>query len=84
MKHAGEAALDRLEPVLKRIRALDGLKEKKRGTFYRGSIAFLHFHEDLAGMFADVKVGGDFIRMKANTAREIDALIREMKRELTR
>jgi hypothetical protein len=84
MKHAGEAALDRLEPVLKRIRALDGLKEKKRGTFYRGSSAFLHFHEDPAGMFADVKVGGDFIRMKANKAREIDALIREMKRELTR
>jgi hypothetical protein len=35
------------------------LKEKKRGVFYLGSRAFLHFHEDPAGLFADVRLAGD-------------------------
>ena len=34
MKHAGPEALDQLEPILEEIRRLDGLKEKKRGSFY--------------------------------------------------
>ena len=41
MKHAGAEALDRAEPLLKEIRRRDGLKEKTRGNFYRGSRAFL-------------------------------------------
>jgi hypothetical protein len=54
MKHAGPEALDQLEPILAELRKLPGLKEKKRGAFYRGSSGFLHFHEDPAGFFADV------------------------------
>lgn len=83
MKHAGPAALDALDPILAHLRSLDGLKEKKRGTFYRGSNAFLHFHEDPAGFFADIKVDGDFIRLPVNNRKEIDALIREARRALT-
>jgi hypothetical protein len=83
MKHAGPAALDALEPVLAQLRALDGLKEKSRGTFYRGSSAFLHFHEDPAGPFADLKKEGDFVRMRVRTGAEIATLIREAKRALT-
>ena len=82
MKHAGAAALDALEPVLTQIRALEGLKEKSRGAFYRKSKGFLHFHEDPAGMFADLKKGDDFVRMPINTRAEIAALIRETKRAL--
>ena len=82
MKHAGPAALDALEPILEQLRTLSGLKEKNRGTFYRGSKAFLHFHEDPAGFFADIKVGGDFIRLPVNNRKEIDALIREARRAL--
>jgi len=77
MKHAGPHALDGIEPMLARLRKLDGLKEKSRGTFYRGSSAFLHFHEDPAGMFADIKIGGEFVRMPVNTRGEIDALVRK-------
>jgi hypothetical protein len=84
MKHAGAAALDALEPVLAQIRALEGLKEKSRGAFYRKSKGFLHFHEDPAGMFADLKKGDDFVRMRVNTSAEIAALIRETKRALAR
>jgi hypothetical protein len=84
MKHAGPEALDRIEPILARLRKLDGLREKSRGTFYRGTSAFLHFHEDPAGMFADLKVGGEFVRMPANTRGEIGALIRKAAAELKR
>ncbi len=84
MKHAGPDALDRIEPVLARLRKLDGVREKSRGTFYRGSSAFLHFHEDPAGMFADLKVGGEFVRLRVNSAAEIEALMRKAAAALKR
>lgn len=65
MKHASPATLDGLEPLLAEIRTLDGLKEKSRGIFYLKSRAFLHFHEDPKGLFADVRdaSGRDFERI---------------------
>lgn len=66
MKHAGEAALDQLDPLLAALRAaFPPLVEKKRGVFYLKSKAFLHFHEDPAGLFADVRdaTGKDFERI---------------------
>ncbi len=84
MKHAGSGALDALEPVLAELRRLDGLKEKKRGCFYRGSSAFLHFHEDPAGFFADVKLdGAEFVRLRVSTRKEVADLIRKTKRALS-
>jgi hypothetical protein len=70
MKHAGPAVLDALEPLLREVRSLQGLVEKKHGIFYRKSQAFLHFHEDAAGIFADVKLGPDYTRMRVSTAAE--------------
>ena len=78
MKHATPAALDRLEGLLVQLRTLP-LKEKSRGVFYRKSKAFLHFHEDPAGLFADIRNadGSDFERIKvdepAGAARLIEA-----------
>ena len=51
MKHATAPALDRLEPMLAKVRGHRGLKEKSRGVFYFKSKAVLHFHEDPAGLF---------------------------------
>lgn len=80
MKHATAAALDRLEPVLAELRRLDGLKEKSRGVFYRASKAFLHFHEDPAGLFADVRnAGGDFDRYRVETDAERAAFVAAVK-----
>jgi hypothetical protein len=77
MKHAGPDALDQLEPILAEIRKLNGLKEKKRGTFYCGSSAFLHFHEDPAGFFADLKIDGeDFERFPVNSKAQIQTMLR--------
>jgi len=72
VKHAGPAALDQLEPLLVEMRKCGGLRERKRGAFYRGGSGFLHFHEDPGGFFADVKLeaGGDFIRFRVSTAAE--------------
>jgi len=81
VKHAGDKALDALEPILLRLRGVEGLRERKRGAFYRKS-AFLHFHEDPAGFFADLKCGKDFVRFPVNTRGEIEAFIREVKRAL--
>jgi hypothetical protein len=82
MKHAGPQALERLEPLIARIRLLPGLVEKSRGAFYRKSRAFLHFHEDppshedLAGLFADIRVeGDDFERIDVTEADGADRLV---------
>lgn len=76
MKHAGPAALDQLEPLLLRLRALPGLKEKARGVFYRRGRAFLHFHEDRSGLHADLRLAGDdFSRFRVQDETERDALL---------
>lgn len=65
MKHATPATLDVLEPLLAQIRGSAGLKETSRGIFYRKGRAFLHFHEDPKGLFADLRDadGLDFERI---------------------
>jgi hypothetical protein len=76
VKHAGPEALDRLEPILREIRKIEGFTEKKRGTFYCLGSAMLHFHEDPAGFFADLKIDGEFERFAVNSKREVAALLR--------
>jgi hypothetical protein len=75
MKHATSAALEGLSDLLDQIRTKDGIKEKKPGIFYRKSKSFLHFHEDPAGLFADLSVGADFDRYPVNTWQEWKALL---------
>jgi len=67
MRHAGSAALDSVEELLAAVRSHAELREKKRGTFYCRGSGFLHFHEDPAGMFADLKIDGAFERFAVNT-----------------
>jgi hypothetical protein len=79
MKHAGAVALDALEPLLCEIRSVPSLTERKRGVFYRKSQAFLHFHEDLAGIFADLREASGWLRLPANTAAERRDLLRRIR-----
>lgn len=77
MKHAGAASLATLAPLLEQLRALAPLTERKPGTFYLRSKAFLHFHEDALGLFADLKRDGTgFERFAVNSAAEQEALFR--------
>jgi hypothetical protein len=79
MKHASLATLQQLEPLLVRIRGIAGLVERKPGTFYRRSSAFLHFHEDAAGLFADVKLNGvEFERLPVSSTNQRAAFWRAL------
>ena len=75
VRHARAATLDRLEPLLHELRNVPGLNERTRGVFYRRSKAFLHFHEDAAGIHADIRLGDDFERFRAETDGERGALL---------
>jgi hypothetical protein len=76
-------ALDALEPLLVELRKLDGLTERKRGVFYRGSSAFLHLHEDPAGFFADAKLGPAWRRFDVTTPKLRREFVRALKRALS-
>jgi hypothetical protein len=77
MKHAGPQTLAELEPLLVKLRAVAGLVERKPGTFYLRSSAFLHFHEDPAGVFADVKLDGSSFERRPLRAPQDHALLIE-------
>lgn len=83
MKHAGKDALDRLEPLLRQIREITGFKEKTRGVFYAKSRAALHFHEDSAGLFADLRLPRevDFARLKVDDPEGQSALLARLVRD---
>ncbi len=70
MKHAGRETLAKIEPLLARLRGMAELKEKTPGTFYFKSRAFLHFHEDPAGLYADIRAedGAGFDRIQVDDA----------------
>jgi hypothetical protein len=76
VKHATAASLDRLERLLGELRGLGALKEKARGVFYLRSKAALHFHEDPAGLFVDIRTGPEWERMAVNTGAEQARLLR--------
>jgi hypothetical protein len=84
VKHATQAAFDLLDDVLEQLRRLPGLKEKSRGTFYVKAGAFLHFHEDPAGLFADLKESGDWVRYPVNTKAEKKRLVEQARTILGR
>ena len=79
MKHATNEALDKLEDFLTEVRKLVHLKEKKRGIFYLKSTAFLHFHEDAAGLFADIRCNESFRRFPVNSVAEKKVLLSEIR-----
>jgi len=86
MKHAGPASLDALEPLLAEIRQRAGadpkIVEKKRGSFYCKGKAWLHFHEDPAGYFADLKGPDDWLRMRVSEAGERQVLMAAINEQL--
>ena len=98
MKHATPEHLEKNAALLDELRAhlIDpadgqartvrtwGCKEKKLGVFYRKSRAFLHFHEDDGGLFADVRVSGtEFDRLPCRNKKELRALIKHIDVGLT-
>jgi hypothetical protein len=44
--------------------------ERRPGIFYVAGRAFLHFHEDAAGLFADLRLDSDWQRFPVNNPDE--------------
>lgn len=83
MKHASERALRELQPLLAALRQLDPLVERTPGAFYLKSRAFLHFHEDPSGLYADVKLDlATFTRLRVSTQEEQAQLLQQVRRTL--
>jgi hypothetical protein len=70
VRHADQETFELLADVLAALRGIPELTEKKTGTFYRRSKAFVHFHDDPAGPYADLRTDadGDFERVRVRTA----------------
>jgi hypothetical protein len=66
MKHVGAGALEALNDLLLSLRARAELVERRPGIFYVRGRAFLHFHEDRAGLFADLRDRSDWRRLPVN------------------
>jgi hypothetical protein len=82
VKHATRETLQSVVPLLDEIRAAGELRERSFGTFYRKGSAFLHFHEDPAGLFADVKSNGAWQRLRVNSRAEQSRVRRLVTAEL--
>jgi hypothetical protein len=84
MKHAGAEALDQLGALLEALRRLPALRERRRGVFYLSGRAFLHFHEDPAGLFADLRdaSGADFERWEVTTSERRARFLAEVARRV--
>ncbi len=84
MKHASPQTLEALSSLLNELRSLPGITEKKVGIFYKNGKAFLHFHEDPAGLFADARLEDpDFTRFSVNSEDEVKSFLGALREKLT-
>jgi hypothetical protein len=75
MKRAGPDALARIAPLLAELRARDALRERRLGVFELKSCAFLHFHDDPSGIFADVRLAEGFVRLPVTSSSQQSDLL---------
>jgi len=81
VRHATPAGLEQISNLLAKLRGVNGLVERTPGVYYRRSRAFLHFHEDPAGMFADVRLtGDDFVRLRVTSQAEQASFLKQVRR----
>lgn len=66
MEHADASALDALEELPAAMRQRDGVRERRRGYFYRKGRALVHFHQDPTGLFADLHDGPEWRRLRVS------------------
>jgi len=69
------------EELVDLLREIDGLRDKGKvhPAFHYKSRAFLHFHGDERGYYADVRFGDDFEPVRAATPTERADLIRRVR-----
>ena len=82
MKHADVRALEAVSDLIENLRRRSDLVEKRLGIFYTKGRAFLHFHKDPAGLFADLREGGEWQRFPVNDPDECTRLLANVDRTL--
>jgi hypothetical protein len=82
MKHTDAAALAALCDLIENLRRRSVLVEKRLGIFYIKGQAFLHFHKDPTGLFADLRQGDDWKRFPVNDPDECASLLAAVDRTL--
>jgi hypothetical protein len=82
MTHADAAALAALCDLIENLRRRSVLVEKRLGIFYNKGRAFLHFHKDPTGLFADLRHGEDWQRFPVNEPDECASLLAAVDRAL--
>ncbi len=85
MMHATERTLVKYPVLFASLRSLEGLKEQRPGVFYRKSKAFLHFHEDPTGLYADLRqnVNQEFVRTRVESRAEQSAFVSTLAKALS-
>jgi hypothetical protein len=70
MAHADSTVLQALQPVLRQLREIKGVREVRPGIFHIRGSAFAHFHNDNGVLYADLKMpgGSGFDRYPLDTA----------------
>jgi hypothetical protein len=85
VRHATPEDLDQVEGLLVALRTAPGLRERKRGSFSRGSRAFLHFHADDNGdLYVDVRFDDAFQRMRVTSPEDQADFLAEVQNALGR
>ena len=71
--------VEELADLLQELRQRSLLKEKSPGIFYVKSKAFLHFHDDPSGIFADVKLDQqNYSRQRVSNRTERASLLKKV------
>ena len=83
MKHATAEDLITIAGLLDRIRRERHIKERTSGIFYWRGRAFLHFHNDRRGLFADLRGPDDWERFAINDRRGQALLLARMSQLLS-
>ena len=86
MAHADETALQRVQPLLRQLREIKGLREMKPGIFYAKGSAFIHFHDEAGALIADLKKAGGsgFDRYPVDAPPGQRKLVEDAKRRVAR
>lgn len=83
MKHADAATFERIATLLDALRKIPQLRETRPGIFHLKSRAFLHFHDDPSGIFADVRLTDDFVRLPVTTRAQQTVLLKKVRHYLS-
>lgn len=77
------ATLERIGPLLAVLRGYSTLSEVRPAEFHLSGRDFIHFHEELGGIFADVRLSKGQVRMPVATRSEQSELLERIEETLS-